>query len=68
MKKIVSLLFACLAMSVSAQTVKEVNDGIRYCESTYPYQDGLLIANFGTEELNPLNSEGKGYIVFYKEK
>lgn len=67
MKKIVSLLFACLAMSVSAQTVKEVNDGIRYCESTYPYQDGLLIANFGTEELNPLNSEGKGYIVFYKE-
>lgn len=67
MKKIVSLLFACLAMSVSAQTVKEVNDDIRYCESTYPYQDGLLIANFGTEELNPLNSEGKGYIVFYKE-
>lgn len=67
MKKIVSLLFACLVMSVSAQTVKEVNEGIRYCESTYPYQDGLLIANFGTEELNPLNSEGKGYIVFYKE-
>lgn len=67
MKKIVSLMFACLTMTLSAQTVKEVNEGIRYCESTYPFQDGLLIANFGTEELNPLNSEGKGYIVFYKD-
>lgn len=67
MKKIVSLMFTCLAMTLSAQNVKEINEGIRYCESTYPYQQGILIANFGTEELNPLNTEGKGYIVFHQE-
>lgn len=67
MKKIVSLMFTCLAMTLSAQNVKEINEGIRYCESTYPYQQGILIANFGTEELNPLNIEGKGYIVFHQE-
>lgn len=27
---------------------------------------GLLIANFGAEQLNPLNNEGKGYILNYK--
>lgn len=44
-----------------------INDQIRFCESTYPYDGGILIANFGTEQLNPLNSEGKGYIVFSKD-
>lgn len=33
---------------------------------TYPYNGGILIANFGTEQLNPLNAEGKGYILYYK--
>lgn len=44
-----------------------VTDSLRFCESTYPYDGGLLIANFGTEELNPLNNEKKGYILFYKD-
>lgn len=68
MKKILSVMFVCLSISLSAQTVKEVVDqNLRYCESTYPYQDGMLIANFGTAELNPLNTEGKGYIAYYKD-
>lgn len=48
-------------------TERVITDGIRFCESTYPYQGGLLIANFGTEQLNPLNDEKKGYILFHKE-
>ena len=48
-------------------SVAVIEDGIRFCESTLPYGDGVLIANFGTDELNPLNSEGKGYIVLWKE-
>lgn len=68
MKTIIGSMLACLTVSVSSQNVNNiVSENIRYCESTYPYNDGLLIANFGTEELNPLNSEGKGYIVFYKD-
>lgn len=47
--------------------VDTITENIRFCESTYPYQDGILIANFGTEQLNPLNTEGKGYIVVYKD-
>ena len=34
------------------------------CFST---DNGILIANFGTENLNPLNDEGKGYIMYYKD-
>lgn len=48
-------------------TEQVVTDSIRFCESTYPYKGGLLIASFGTEQLNPLNTEGKGYILYYKE-
>lgn len=49
------------------KSVEVVSDGIRFCESTYPYDGGVLIANFGTEQLNPLNTEGKGYILHYKD-
>lgn len=51
----------------ATDTERVVNEDIRFCESTYPYQGGVLIANFGTEQLNPLNTEGKGYILFYKD-
>lgn len=44
-----------------------VSKNIRFCESTYPYEGGILIGNFGTEQLNPLNNEGKGYINYYKD-
>lgn len=69
MKALLSMIFAGISVfTISAQSVtKEVTDGIRYCESTYPYEGGMLIANFGAEQLNPLNSEGKGYIVWHKD-
>lgn len=69
MKNLISMMWVCLmTVTMSAQTVVNVIDnGIRYCESTYPYDGGILIANFGTEQLNPLNTEGKGYIVMHKD-
>lgn len=52
----------------NAQDVKNViTDGLRFCESTYPLDGKLLIANFGSEILNPLNNEGKGYILSYSD-
>lgn len=67
MKILASVMLMCAASALaSAQTVETVIDkGIRYCESTYPYEGGILIANFGTDQLNPLNTEGKGYIVWH---
>lgn len=69
MKTLICTMWVCLSfVAASAQTIVNVIDkGIRYCESTYPYDGGLLIANFGTEQLNPLNTEGKGYIVLHKD-
>ncbi len=61
-------LCATVGVACSGETKTEPlvwNDGVRFCESTYPYDGGLLVANFGTEELNPLNNEGKGYILFF---
>lgn len=68
MKSLLIIMFISVCGFVSAQTdLSVVNDGLRFCESTLPYNNGILIANFGTEELNPLNNEGKGYIMYYKD-
>lgn len=62
------MMFApAISLASSETQVEVVDEGIRYCESTYPYNGGILIANFGTEQLNPLNTEGKGYILYYKD-
>lgn len=67
MKTFLSVIFMSVWGFVSAQTsLSVVNDGLRFSESTLPYNDGILIASFGTDELNPLNNEGKGYIMYYK--
>ena len=56
-----------ISLADNGKNVEVVNEGIRFCESTYPYDGGILIANFGTEQLNPLNTDGKGYILYYKD-
>ena len=43
-----------------------VTSQLKFNESTLPYDGGVLIANFGGETLNPLNSDGNGYIAYYK--
>lgn len=68
MRTILSIVLFCFFGVVSAQTdVSIMNSGLRFCESTLPYKGGILVANFGTDSLNPLNSEGKGYIMFLKD-
>lgn len=58
---------AITKLQIAVQDTEQIIiDSIRFCESTYPYKEGLLIANFGTDQLNPLNTEGKGYILYYK--
>ena len=61
MKKwIAAAAAAAIATTATAQTFSE---GLRYCEGTVPYKNTVLVSNFGTEALNPLNTEGKGYIM-----
>ncbi len=68
----VALVFSFLLLTIATACTniednKIISDGIRFCESTYPYENGILIANFGCDQLNPLNREGKGYILYYKK-
>ena len=67
LKRIILVLSIIAIVSVcNAQEIKNViTDGIRFCESTYPWNGQILIANFGTETLNPLNMEGKGYVLSF---
>lgn len=44
--------------------VYTVTEHIRFNEGTLPLKHGgILLSNFGTETFDPLNKEGKGYIV-----
>ena len=40
-----------------------ITDGLRFCEGTLWSDGRLLISNFGTDRLDPLNADGKGYIA-----
>lgn len=68
--KLTTLLLLIVATILSAQSQtddqiaqKEYTAKLKFCESTLPYKNMILVSNFGTQELNPLNQEGKGYIV-----
>ncbi len=50
--------------SISSETV--ITSQLKFNESTLPYDGGVLVANFGGDALNPLNTDGKGYIAYYK--
>lgn len=60
-------LLVVLAMMACVREKDVLTHNLQVCYSVCPYQDGLLIANWGTDSINPLNSEGKGYIAFHKE-
>ena len=44
-----------------------ITKGLRFCEGSVAYGSHILISNFGTEALNPLNNERKGYISIIKD-
>lgn len=67
-----SLFGLFLTVSVAAQQAQTpkkadiytITDHIRFNEGALPLKNGgILLSNFGTEKLDPLNREGKGYIV-----
>lgn len=59
-------LLALTCCSFPGKKNKEVvikSDTLKYCESTYILNDRLLVANFGSAEMDPLNKEGRGYVL-----
>ena len=65
-KKMIGLL-VILATVACVREKDVLTRNLQICNSVCPYQDGLLITNWGTDSIDPLNREGKGYIAFHKE-
>lgn len=61
----ICLLFVACNSSTTGKKLKlnVITDGLRYCEGSVAYGNDILISNFGCETFNPLNEEGKGYII-----
>jgi len=47
-------------------SVALITDSLRFSEATCWNGESMYISNFGSKELNPLNKEGKGYILEFK--
>lgn len=63
------LLLAGCREQPAGETLKPsgfLEEGMRFTESTMPIDGGLVIGNFGSGELDPLNNEGKGYLRIAK--
>lgn len=69
MKHLNTILTLFLALLFTACTLNkdtELSQNIRFSEALALFGDDLLISNFGTEELNPLDTtENRGYIMRY---
>ncbi len=67
MKQIISItaLLLCTLFVANAQSnlKPELTGGFRFNEGLTVYKNMVLASNFGTANLDPLNTEGKGYIV-----
>lgn len=68
------IIIACVFCSCGQSSQKAskgelplLKDKVRFCESVVFDGDRLLVANFGTEQMEPLNSEGKGYILSFDD-
>ena len=64
---IASNIFISQAFAQDKPIVSIVHEDVRFSESVYPYDGGLLISNFGSETMNPRDDENKGYIIFRKD-
>ena len=58
-------LFA--AEAEQAPLVSVTREGLRFNESVYPHEGGLLISNFGSETMQPRPDERRGYILYRKD-
>lgn len=48
------------------RTEKVISDQLSFCESIYPTNGKLLISNYGGSKMDPMNTNGQGYIVSYQ--
>lgn len=69
-KRIIFMLLASVAIAGCAKDKKApskeatiLSKGMKFCEGSVAYGSSVLVTNFGTSELNPLNTQGMGYVM-----
>lgn len=81
-KKVIGTLLLATSLVTSCQNIKKtesetkpntnlakiINDNLHFCEATYWDNNSLYISNFGGKKLDPLNKDGKGYIMKFDSK
>ncbi len=72
--KLVTYLFSAAFMlslvacsSSKSHNVEVFSADLKFCEGTTSYGDKILVTNFGSSQLNPLNSEQQGYVMMLGE-
>ncbi len=56
-----------LPLATAHPLIAVIHDGIHFSESVCPYDGGLFISNFGSDEMSPRIGENKGYILYRKD-
>lgn len=54
---------AVVGCTTQSPVATVISEGLKFCEGSITYGASTLVTNFGADELNPLNSEGKGYVM-----
>lgn len=57
---------SCDGLNNKVYKVTTIESGVKFCEGTTEENDEIYFSNFGGSELNPLNMDGKGYIMKIK--
>lgn len=65
--KLFLILVVALFLCSCVREKDVLTHNLQVCYSVCPYHDGLLITNWGTDSINLLNKEGKGYVAFHKD-
>lgn len=57
-----AMVAACGTGKKAESAITIISDSLAFPESVLFIGDQMIVPNFGTSELNPLNTEGKGYV------
>ena len=64
---LVGSFFTNFSLAAEKPLVSIFREDVKFSESVLPYNDGLFISNFGSENMSPRADENSGYIIFRKD-
>lgn len=59
--------FANFVSASDDALISVFSEDVKFAESVLPYDSGIFVSNFGSDELEPRKDENKGYIFYRKD-